>query len=663
MKSILTQKIQYLFSRTFVLCCLTQATLCMAQSDTLTEKEMATEKVKEYLRLGTYAEKRGAIDSAFVLYKIGAEMALRDTSHFRVLDDIYARVAGIYRSHGRSEEAITYLKRSMHVAQLVHDKRREIQSIVEIGSVFHGMGQFEEAEKYYRYGLDVARNSDENRVLVFTLNSFGDLYRNQKEYEKAIPYHFEAIDTHEKINGNRNEYWAYTSLGKVYFALGEYEKARQCFYRVIDGEDPLPNPSLVAQSYLNLAVLSASEGNLKKAVEECLIARETCNEVNALGIKSYISLKLSEYYEQLGDFKNAYTYHKEYKVLIDSVNLADESNKLKEMIFNQKEQKYLARSALSEERLKNEKESRDEEKKLFVIIIAVSVLLLILSIFYAVFILKNLRENRRQKLIIEEQKEDILQSIHYAKRIQSAILPSKGQMQQLLPEHFVLYKPKDIVAGDFYWLEQMNNGILMAVADCTGHGVPGAMVSVVCHNALKRSVREFGLSDPGDILEQTRTLVIEEFDKSEDDVNDGMDIALVSISPVPQKEATTEANYLLRFAGAHNPLWVIRKGSTEIEDFKAAKQPIGNYPKSEPFQSQELNLKSGDAIYLFSDGFADQFGGPKGKKFRATNLKTLISKHAGLSLDEQLKKLEVTFEDWKGDLDQLDDVCVMGLRL
>jgi len=267
-----------------------------------------------------------------------------------------------------------------------------------------------------------------------------------------------------------------------------------------------------------------------------------------------------------------------------------------------------------------------------------------------IFIVNRLRHTRRQKLIIEEKNKEITDSITYAKRIQSAILPPNRIVKEYLKDSFILYKPKDIVAGDFYWLEHKDDKILFAAADCTGHGVPGAMVSVVCNNGLNRSVREHGLSDPGKILDKTREIVIQEFEKSEEDVMDGMDIALCSLK-----------DNMLQYAGAHNPLWIIRKG--EILETKADRQPIGKYSLTEPFTTHDIELQNGDTIYIFSDGYVDQFGGEKGKKFKSKAFKELLLSLQNKTMADQRLYLDETFEAWRGKIEQIDDMTVLGLRV
>ena len=254
------------------------------------------------------------------------------------------------------------------------------------------------------------------------------------------------------------------------------------------------------------------------------------------------------------------------------------------------------------------------------------------------------------KRIVEHRNIEITDSIKYAKRIQSAILPPDTLIREHLMNSFILYKPKDVVSGDFYWIEPTDNGIFFAAADCTGHGVPGAMVSVICNGALNRSVREFRLSAPGEILNKTRELVIKEFEKSEEEVQDGMDIALCKLKNTP-----------LFYSGANNPLWIIR--DSELIETKADKQPIGRYDKNAPFTTHTIELQKGDSIYIFSDGYSDQFGGEKGKKFKSKAFRQLLLSIQDKTMEDQRILIDEAFETWRGNLEQIDDVCVIGVRI
>jgi serine phosphatase RsbU (regulator of sigma subunit) len=261
-------------------------------------------------------------------------------------------------------------------------------------------------------------------------------------------------------------------------------------------------------------------------------------------------------------------------------------------------------------------------------------------------------EIEEQHDALEEQHREITDSINYAKRIQDAILPPLSLVHQHIPDSFILYQPKDIVAGDFYWMEKVDDNIIFAAADCTGHGVPGAMVSVVCHNAMNRSVREFKLIEPSKILDKTRDIVVETFEKGQEDVRDGMDIALCTINKKTKK---------LFFSGANNGLYFIRNG--ELTQYKADKQPIGKYDDAKPFTQHEIDLEKGDVIYTFSDGYPDQFGGEKGKKYMYKKFRDLLLSIHHKPMEEQHQLLVDSFENWRGNLEQVDDVCIIGVKI
>ena len=274
------------------------------------------------------------------------------------------------------------------------------------------------------------------------------------------------------------------------------------------------------------------------------------------------------------------------------------------------------------------------------------------SLYFVRDIIKKKNLNFTLLKSSETKNKELVDSIQYAKRIQNAIMPSEKQLNQLIPNGFVFYQPKDIVAGDFYWLNQKNKDLYIASCDCTGHGVPGALVSIVCNAALNRSIKEFSLNKSGEILDKTRDLVVTEFEKSEDEVSDGMDIALIKLN-----------GNRLYFSGANNPLWVVRNNGDVVEDIKGCKQSIGLSNNPVPFVTHEVELSSGDCVYLFTDGYADQFGGPKGKKYKTRAFKKLLQSACKEPIYQQKKIIEKTLNDWKGKLEQVDDICVIGLKI
>ena len=263
-------------------------------------------------------------------------------------------------------------------------------------------------------------------------------------------------------------------------------------------------------------------------------------------------------------------------------------------------------------------------------------------------------ELQSQKEMVEEKNREIVDSINYALRLQRAIIPTESKVKAALPSSFVLFKPKDIVSGDFYWMNEIDNKVLIAAIDCTGHGVPGAMVSVVGANGLNRCIKEYNLRQPAEIFDQLTKIVKETFESGEDKVKDGMDGAMLSIDLAKRS---------IVYAGANNPLWIIRKDGEGIEEIKANKQPIGDFDHAVPFTDHEVQLAEGDQVYIFSDGYVDQFGGPKGKKFKYKTLQKLLFENREKPMAEQKELLDRTFATWKGELEQLDDVCIIGVRL
>ncbi|HEU4717610.1 MAG TPA: 7TM diverse intracellular signaling domain-containing protein [Bacteroidia bacterium] len=265
-------------------------------------------------------------------------------------------------------------------------------------------------------------------------------------------------------------------------------------------------------------------------------------------------------------------------------------------------------------------------------------------------------EIRMQKAIIEEKNKDILDSIHYAKRIQRALLASDTLLQNRLPEYFVLYRPKDIVSGDFYWADETPEGkFLLLTGDCTGHGVPGAFMSLLNISITHELTFGHRIFRPDLLLNAQRDAIIMSLNPegSGEISKDGMDCVLCSYD---------FGKMQMEFACANNPLWILRNG--EMMEFKADKQPIGMHegPKKE-FTLHSVQLQKGDTVYTFTDGFADQFGGPRGKKFKYSQLKELLLSIGGKTMEEQKNILEKTFSDWKGDLEQVDDVLVIGVRI
>jgi serine phosphatase RsbU (regulator of sigma subunit) len=257
----------------------------------------------------------------------------------------------------------------------------------------------------------------------------------------------------------------------------------------------------------------------------------------------------------------------------------------------------------------------------------------------------------QKSMEIEEKNRDITASIRYAERIQRAMLPREDTFH----ETFILYMPKDIVSGDFYWMYDNGDIQFMAACDCTGHGVPGAFMSIIGHNSLHKVVREYGITKPGAILDQLNVEVVTSLmQRKEETINDGMDLTLIAFN---------KKKFTLEFAGAYNPLYVVRKG--ELFTYKGDRFPIGmsSLQAKKNFQTQEVDIQPGDMIYMSSDGYADQFGYADAKKYKSGNVKKLLVTLWNLPVNDQRDRLKKEILDWKGDLQQVDDIMFLGTRI
>mgnify|MGYP001185536061 CR=1 FL=1 len=337
-----------------------------------------------------------------------------------------------------------------------------------------------------------------------------------------------------------------------------------------------------------------------------------------------------EVYEKLDKPQKALENYKLFITIKDSLSKMDGIEKEKQRQFQ--EQYFLEKQADSikhaneiiikdaQNQAQQEQLNSETLRRNGLIIIS---FLILISLGVVFIQLKNVRKS---KAIIEEKQQEISDSINYANRLQNGILPPETFVKNCLPNSFILFKPKDVVSGDFYWVEKVATKIYFAVADCTGHGVPGAMVSIVCSNALTKSLFEDKISSVAKILDNTRIVVQNRFLRSEENISDGMDISLVCYD---------SKNNLIQWSGANNPLWIIKNDSEEIEEIKPTKQPIGKVINPQPFTEHEVQLNKGDSLYLFSDGFQDQFGGEKGKKYMKGRMKKLLLSIANKEMKDQ----------------------------
>jgi serine phosphatase RsbU (regulator of sigma subunit) len=559
---------------------------------------------------------------------------------------------------GNYPEALAYYFKGLPLAEQIGDKRGAASFLGNIGIIYDEQGNYAQAIVCYQKGLVLYKEIDYKKGISGILSCIGVVYKEQKNYKPALVYDSNALAIDIAIDNKRGIERNYTNIGLIYSDLGNTPKALEFSFKALAISREIGNRNGEAISLENIGseYLDEKKYALTKTYNDSALAL-----ANSIGSKEVIRDcygNKAAVDSAMGKMKEAFEDFKYYIAYRDSMKNEENTKKLVSEQMQYDFDKKQAETKAEQDK-KDAIDAADKRKQQ---IVTASVGLgLFLVLIFSGLLFNRFRITQRQKVIIERQKalveeknKEMHDSITYAKRLQDAILPSLSTIKKHLPESFVLYKPKDIVAGDFYWMEQTESALFIAAADCTGHGVPGAMVSVVCSNALNRAMKEFKITEPGKILDKTRELVLETFEKSESNVQDGMDISLIAIS---RKSLVDSVE--IQWSGAFNSLWYVQNG--EMKELAADKQPIGKTDNPKPFTTHII--KEGAMLYLFTDGYADQFGGPKGKKFKYKTLQQLIMDNAQLAMDEQKNILNETIENWRGTLEQVDDVLIIGIRV
>jgi serine phosphatase RsbU (regulator of sigma subunit) len=578
-------------------------------------------------------------------------------------------VGNAYQETGDFVNALQVLMEGKKLYEYLEDTMGIATSCLNIGIVYYKQDLDSIALEFYDQALEGYRSVGAYGKSASVLVNMGNVHHARAEHDLALTYFRNAMEIYTAVGNVQRTGFCTQNIGNIHWdkgnvdsALWYYEQSYQTFRNAGDLKYTAGSAISIAQ----VKFAQAKYGEAQKLGEEGLtLAKEARSREDIAD--AY--LILSKVYSKQNNYQKAYDYHVNYALTHDS-------------LFNESSAKMLSEIRTQYETAKKDNEIRmlNDSAALQQAVIDKQtvtaerqavvrnsfVIGFILVAGLAFFIFRSYREKKKaneiitqqkseveqQKEIIEEKNKDILDSITYAKRLQEAILPQVKQITDRLPGSFLLYQPKDIVAGDFYFMEAIGHKTIIAAADCTGHGVPGAMVSVVCSNALSRAVKEFSLIDPGKILDKVTELVVETFAKSSSEVQDGMDISLAVID---------ESSSRVQWAGAHNPLWYFSEGA--MHEITADKQPIGRSDRRRNFTTHELNLQKGDRLYLFTDGYADQFGGPNGKKFKYKPFKELLESISKDPADDQREVLASVFREWRGKLEQVDDVCVLSIRV
>ncbi len=591
------------------------------------------------------------------------------------------------------EKAIKYANEFLRYAEKA-DSVYIITYCYEIlGEAYYYQGNYDISLDYFKKLLDVRVKQQNETDIARAFNSLGIVYRALDDYERAIDYYKRSLEINQRLNDAHGLSSSYNNLGVLHEYLNLFAQARDYYKKSLDIELGLGDWDGISTSYLNLGGINLKLRNYNVAIDYCDKSIEICD---SLGYLITLEVNYEILYgvnKEIGNIEKALFYLEKFYEL-KNIRINKETNsRVAEL-----EIKYNSDKKQQEIELLR-KQKRQKSILNIIVLLGIGVLGFLLVILYNISKFrkkKNLLlvhrnseihqqkeeieaqrdqiesqrdeieaqrdEIRRQKEYTEsqnyqiiKQNKDITDSIEYAKHIQIALFPDKITLQKVLRKGFCLFKPKDIVSGDFYWVADIGKKSVIVVADCTGHGVPGAFMSIIGINFLNEIVFDEKYIKPNEIINQLRKKILKtlvhanQIDKSKD----GMDMSLVVIDYEEMK---------IEYAGAYNHLYHIRDHMLHI--IKADKMPIGVSEKSiNSFTNHTFEIRSGDLFYMFTDGYVDQFGGPNKKKFRIGNLKELLLEMHEKDMAEQKKILHETFINWKGEQSQVDDVLAIGIEI
>lgn len=579
---------------------------------------------------------------------------------------LYNRYFGLTHSfRGDVEMALEYLHKAMDISLEMKDTVYTSMIYSDIAIPQYVVGNYEAAIKHWlkAAALDAAV-MDYDGCYSSWLNC-GLAFSQNNQLDSATKYMQQALDIYQQRNLDVDMINLNMNIGVLHYQKGEYQEAIRYFEKTADLAFAKGDDASYGKAISNITSTYTELGQPEKGINYALEALEISKKGSDLSFMINIYRIISDNYAGLNDYKQAWLYQDSLRMFRDSLQSIERGNYLTEM-----EEKYQSvqkdiqiaenEVTIANERLQTAQERQEKELLNTIIIFVVIALIILLSLI--VVILRGYQQKRKsanllreQKDIIEQKNKDITDSITYAKNLQDSILPKASEIAKHLPNYMIYFQPRDIVSGDFYWFNENDTHTFIAAADCTGHGVPGAFVSMMCYNQLNRTINEMGLVHPGEILTAVSCNIINEFKNklSRYQSNDGMDIALVSIN-----KQTRE----IEFAGAMNSLLQFR-GSDLIE-YKADRRSIGGETSLDYcFETRKVMAQEKDVFYLFSDGYQDQFGGPKGKKFMSKNFKRLLQEIKDLKAEKQRAILEETLNDWRGNFEQIDDILILGFEV
>jgi len=597
--------------------------------------------------MGMVKESEGLYDEALEDYfKALALFEEADLRHGIAMT--YNSIAILHYLQGSYEQCMEYLTLSFEIKKELGDKGGMSNYYTNMASLKNALGQYEEALDFVEHSLELYKELGDRIGIATAYGNLGTIHFELKHYLVSLENHLKSVEMNEEINNMDGMAHSLSNVAGVYV-------------RMADSLDLTQSQRL---EYLN------------QSVSYGLKCYELADELDAVYVQNYAANTLHGAYRSLGMPWKALEYAEAFIDTRDTLFNEEKARAIEEMDTKYETEKKQQQIELQESQLEARDAKIQQQKTLRNALIAglLAFILVIAVVVYA-YIQKRrdnqkiwdqnaqIREANEELTTLNEaisrQNREIMDSISYAQRIQSAMMPPEGYFNELLDEAFILYKPRDIVSGDFFWIKQVNQFIILAAADCTGHGVPGAFMSLLGISYLNEIVSRREITEASQVLNELRRQIKNSLRQhgQPDEAKDGIDMALCAID---------QKNRTMQYAGAFNPLYLIReeKFNAELIEFKADRMPLGYYHgKDRTFTHHDINLEIGDTFYIFSDGFIDQKGGPDQKKFMSKKFKKLLLEIHDEPMFEQKNKLEQALKDWMGNESQIDDILVVGVRV
>ncbi|MDX9696404.1 MAG: SpoIIE family protein phosphatase [Bacteroidales bacterium] len=622
-----------------------------------------------------------------------------------LISQAHSNMGNLYMYIEMNEKALTHFLNAVNVYPIEKNPAEAGKLFGRLGNLYLMMDDLDKAQESYLKAIDYFKAGDVKKGVIIATQNLGVIQKRKGNYENAIDLFSLAQRDYKAIGSETGVAQCMANIGNIYIETNQYYKALDNLHKaiIIFKKNKMIIDEIIAYSELSDLYLKIKKPDL--ALDYILKANELLIEIpENLSSKLAVLHQLQKVYEASGKINLAYKYLHEYKVLNDSIVLQDSQRRLDilktQFEFDQKE-KDIKLLTVENELKENELKRKNIFQLFYLVIIGLAAFAILALMFLfrlkkkanVALELKN-AEIMQQKEEIEAQRDEIeaqrdtvysqkldletihlkiSQSIEYAQLIQASTLPNPLLLKDKVAEHFVVFKPKDIVSGDFYWWANVENHTIITAVDCTGHGVPGAFMSMLGISFLREIVMKEYITHPGVILRKLRKEIVRSLNQKDElgAPRDGMDMALISIN---------HENLKVQFAGAHNSVYIISKSlekpaGDEFQQFsiegveeklieiKPDKMPIAIYHRMDPFTNHEIQLQKGDQIYMFSDGFVDQFGGENKKRFMNGAFRELLLKIASHPMDQQKEILENTFDFWKGDYDQIDDVVIVGIKI